>query len=164
MLDSGCGKGESAAFLAKQYPDCLVVGVDRSANRLGLVGQELHRQLTDNAFLLRADLVGLWQLLEQHRIRLKAHYLLYPNPYPKPAQLARRWPAHPVFPLICGLADYLEVRSNWQPYVEEWAFSVAWHGGPDVPPQQWRPEKACSAFERKYHADGQTLYRWYSQM
>lgn len=164
VLDSGCGKGESTAFLAKQHPDCLVVGVDRSAKRLGLDEQTLTRQLADNALLLRAELVGIWQLLNKHRIALKAHYVLYPNPYPKPGQLSRRWPAHPVFPLMCGLADYLEVRSNWRPYLEEWALSVAWHGGPDVPTQPWRPETACTAFERKYHADGQSLYRWHSQM
>ena len=34
ILDSGCGTGKSTQQLARQYPDHLVVGVDRSQARL----------------------------------------------------------------------------------------------------------------------------------
>ena len=34
ILDSGCGTGESTRLIAQAMPDCLVVGVDKSAERL----------------------------------------------------------------------------------------------------------------------------------
>ena len=41
ILDSGCGTGRSSLVLGEQYPDKMVVGVDRSIDRLGRVARDL---------------------------------------------------------------------------------------------------------------------------
>ncbi len=99
VLDAGCGTGASTLALARQFPRSFVVGVDQSAARLA---QSARQAAPANALLLRADLVDIWLLMAGRRMRLAGHYLLYPNPWPKPAQVMRRWPAHPVFPTLLG--------------------------------------------------------------
>lgn len=163
VLDSFCGSGHSTAALARCHPDHLVVGIDKSAARLG-------RQPAtgaDNYLLLRAECETLWQLLATQGIGADHHYLLYPNPWPKAAHLQRRvhgsagfyWllqlatssPAHRVYPAR------IELRSNWQTYVEE--FGVAMHlaGHPGCVARV-TPDSPISLFERKYRDSGHHLW------
>ena len=163
VLDSFCGSGHSTAALARCHPDHLVVGIDKSAARLG-------RQPAtgaDNYLLLRAECETLWQLLATQGIGADHQYLLYPNPWPKAAHLQRRvhgsagfyWllqlatssPAHRVYPAR------IELRSNWQTYVEE--FGVAMHlaGHPGCVARV-TPDSPISLFERKYRDSGHHLW------
>ena len=155
VLDSGCGTGDSSRLLARHFPDHWVIGVDRSADRLS-------RQRPDtppNCLLVRADLVDFWRLARHAGWTPARHYLLYPNPEPKPRHLKRRFHAHPVFPSVVALGGRLESRSNWRVYLEELALALAFHGrtarvepvGDDEPPM--------TPFERKYRASGQPLWR-----
>ena len=127
VLDSGCGTGESTVLLARRYPDCLVVGVDKSAARL-----DKAPQLPANARLLRADLADIWRLMDDAGWKLAQHYLLYPNPWPKPAQLKRRWHGHPVFPDLLVLGGRLVLRSNFEVYVDEFARALELAGVVDM--------------------------------
>lgn len=164
ILDAGCGTGESSLALARLYPDSLVVGVDQSQTRLatGL------RKASDapsgpdgpaNALLLRADVVDFWLLLVEHKVRLARHYLLYPNPWPKAAQVMRRWPAHPAFPLLPQLGGVLECRSNWRVYVEEFSLACGVLGHAAPPCEAFVAEEPLTPFERKYRDSGHALYR-----
>jgi len=133
LLDSGCGTGRSTLLLAQQHPDCLVIGVDRSLARLRKDKRDISpgaacaprgdegpvQPAFDNALLVRADLPAFWRLAVESGWRLRAHRLLFPNPYPKPAHLPRRWHAHPSWPLVLALGGELELRSNWRTYLEE---------------------------------------------
>ena len=92
VLDAGCGTGVSTLALARLHPDCLVIGVDQSQVRLAAGARSAGATPPDNALLLRADVVDIWLLLARERLRLARHYLLYPNPWPKPAQVMRRCP------------------------------------------------------------------------
>ena len=157
VLDAGCGNGESTFALAALHPGHLVVGVDQSAARLAR-GLALPGR-PDNALLLRADIVDIWRLLAATGVTLAAHYLLYPNPWPKPAQLMRRWPAHPVFPAVVALGGRLECRSNWRVYAEEFALAVGFLSGSTIAVDAFHPECPLTPFERKYHASGHALYR-----
>ncbi|TGG90224.1 class I SAM-dependent methyltransferase [Natronospirillum operosum] len=152
ILDAGCGTGVSTCELARRFPDTLVVGVDRSEQRL-------RRQKTtpENARFVRADLVDFWRLAAAARWRPRAQYLLYPNPYPKKQQFKQRWHAHPVFPAIVGLGGQLVCRSNWALYVEELALALGLYGIDCTRTRVSTPE-GLSAFERKYHASGQILW------
>ena len=102
ILDAGCGVGLSTRHLAAASPDCFVLGIDQSADRIT-------RQTAwpspcpENFLLLRADLVDFWRLLHAAGVRLHRHYLLYPNPWPKIGHLARRWHGHAVFPTAVAL-------------------------------------------------------------
>ncbi|MGA1735827.1 MAG: tRNA (guanine(46)-N(7))-methyltransferase TrmB [Pseudomonadales bacterium] len=155
IFDSGCGTGESTRNLAERHPEAWVVGVDKSADRLGR-----HRAaLPANARLLRAELGDFWRCAVAAGWRLKAHYLPYPNPWPKARHYKRRWPAHPAFPWLLGLGGELEVRSNWRLYLEEWqvvleSLGIASRLSPLAP----TPEAPLSPFEAKYLASGHACY------
>ena len=51
ILDSFCGTGQSTRMLAVGNPDALVVGIDKSSERL----RKQAEPLPDNALLLRAE-------------------------------------------------------------------------------------------------------------
>ena len=148
ILDSGCGTGRSSLVLGEEYPSHLVVGVDRSIDRLGRTARDLGapasssadndknnksstdrqhvQRVRDNVVLVRAELVHFWRLWWQHGLVAEQHYLLYPNPYPKKSRLKQRWYAHPSFPLllVVSAGNPLKLRSNWKQYLQEFADAV----------------------------------------
>jgi len=153
VLDSFCGSGASTRALAERHPECLVVGIDRSAARL-----EKHGEAGDHYLLLRADCEAVWQVLAGEGVQPAAHYLLYPNPWPKAAQLKRRLHGHPAFPLLLALGGALELRSNWRLYVEE--FGIALHlAGVCSAISAVPPGEPLTGFEAKYRASGHALWR-----
>lgn len=155
ILDTGCGTGASSVGLAHRYPESFVIGVDQSADRLATAKGEL----PGNLCLVRADLVDYWRLLAVHQVKLSRHYLLYPNPWPKIGHLSRRWQGHAVFPVLPTLGGSIECRSNWQIYVEEFAFALGRILGREVAWESFIPDAPVSPFERKYRDSGQALYR-----
>lgn len=157
ILDVGCGTGESTCALARAAPRRLVVGIDQSAMRLARAGARAEQPA--NALFLRADAVDFWTLLAGERIAPHAQYLLYPNPWPKPRHVMRRWPAHPIFPTVLALGGHIECRSNWQVYVEEFAQAVNLLTGQAVCPESFVADVPLTLFERKYLASGHRLYR-----
>jgi len=159
ILDSCCGVGESSIALANAFPDHYVIGVDQSASRLSRNTEGKSAGLPDNLDLVRADLVDYWRLMNEARIRLARHYLLYPNPWPKIGHLSRRWHGHAVFPAMLELGGRLECRSNWRIYIEEFCFAVD-RLTPHTPLcESYSPTDALTPFERKYLASGHPLYR-----
>lgn len=156
LLDAGCGTGASTLILAERHPEAQVVGVDRSAARLARAPADR----PGNLLLLRARLEDFWRLLAEADIRLDGHYLLYPNPWPKPGHLSRRWHAHPVFPELLALGGRLELRTNWRIHAEEFARALALHRVEAEPVVSFQPgQMPLSPFERKYAASGHELFR-----
>jgi tRNA G46 methylase TrmB len=156
VLDSFCGTGQSTALLAARHPDHLVVGIDKSAHRLARheAGEP------DNYLLLQADCPELWQLLIDAGHRADYHYLLYPNPWPKPGHLQRRVHGHASLPALLALGGELELRSNWQLYIEE--FGVAMHiaGQRGYIRKLPAVDADLSLFERKYRRSGHALWSY----
>jgi tRNA (guanine-N7-)-methyltransferase len=160
VLDSGCGTGASTLQLARAHADAVVIGVDKSARRLQ-TGQRGIAQASapDNAVLLRCDLVDFWLLAAAAGWRFAAQYLLYPNPWPKPEHVQRRWGAHPVLPSLLACGGQVELRTNWKTYAEEWALAlgvariVATVAACD---DVYAP---LTPFEAKYRASGHALWR-----
>lgn len=158
ILDSGCGTGDSTRRLAGMYPGHLVIGVDRSQHRLGRGGATGDVFQRDNCVLLRSELATFWRLLLESGHAPERHLLLYPNPWPKPAHLMRRWHGHPVFPVLLALGGEIEVRCNWSVYAQEFARAAGLATGAIIATRQIVPETAISPFERKYLERGQSLY------
>jgi len=159
IFDSGCGTGESTAWLADQHPKSFVVGIDKSEFRL-----EKHPATAPdspskpkNYRLVRADLVDFWRLALAAEVRLQKHYLLYPNPWPKEKHLMRRWYAHPVFPTVLSLGGALEVRTNWKLYIDEMCEVLLEIGGISFHSGALNPQAVISPFERKFLASGHEL-------
>jgi tRNA (guanine-N7-)-methyltransferase len=154
ILDSGCGTAESVRRLAASFPDCFVVGVDRSAARLARTPA-----LPDNACVVRARIEDFWRLLDERGVRLRRHYLLYPNPWPKAAHLRRRWHAHPVFPVLLRLGGRLELRANWRTYLQEFRLAARLGGVDAGKVVSFRATDPLTPFERKFDDSGHALYR-----
>lgn len=154
-LDAGCGTGGSTVTLARRHPEVLVIGVDKSGHRL-----ERCPELPVNAHLVRGELVSLWRQAAAAELRFDRQWLLYPNPWPKPGQLRRRWHGHPVFGCILA-AGPIELRTNWRIYAEELAMAASIMGGQAseverLPIDRQRP---LSPFEAKYGRSGHALWR-----
>lgn len=158
ILDSCCGVGESTANLARKHPDALVIGIDKSAHRIEKHDVEYKQTENGQYLLVRADLNDFWRLVVEHQWQVTHHYLLYPNPWPKAKHLGRRWHGAPVFPYIVKIGGQLEVRSNWQTYVDEFAFALGL-AGVDVSVTPYSADTAITPFERKYWASGQQSHR-----
>jgi tRNA (guanine-N7-)-methyltransferase len=157
ILDSGCGCGESSFILASTNPTALVIGADKSAARIARA--RARRERPENLVFLHIDLLDCWSHIRARGWPLTANYLFYPNPWPKQHHLMRRWHAHPIMPTLLALGGSLELRSNWRPYVEEFAYSTMVLSARESVVEAWLPTRAISAFERKYCAAGHALYR-----
>jgi len=158
ILDSGCGTGESTRRLAEIYPDHLVIGIDRSIKRLAKSGVTSDVFHFENLILLRAELATFWRLLLNKGISPQKHFLFYPNPWPKPGHLSKRWHGHPVFPQLLALGCEIEMRCNWEVYAQEFALAAGIAGNADIKVVKITPVKSVSPFERKYLERGQPLF------
>lgn len=154
ILDSFCGTGLSTAALAEAHCDALVVGVDQSRDRL-----QRAPALPGNALLLRVHAEAVWRELVETGNSLAAHYILYPNPWPKPKHLGRRVHGHPAFPLLPRLGGRLELRSNWSVYVEEFGTALHLLGYPSRIATSTTEMPVTTRFEQKYRASGHALWQ-----
>lgn len=153
VLDSFCGTGQSTELLAARHPQHLVVGIDKSASRLARhAGAN-----TSNYLLLQADCEDIWQLLLREKLTVDYHYLLYPNPWPKAKHLQRRIHGHASFPWVVQLGGHLELRSNWQIYVEEFGMAMHLSGYPGLV-TRISGDPALTLFEQKYRNSGHALW------
>ncbi|GGA80242.1 hypothetical protein GCM10011369_22730 [Neiella marina] len=153
ILDACCGVGESTKVLAAQYPDSLVVGIDKSACR---IGKGLQQEGGGHYVLARADLNDLWRLIWAANWPLSRQFILYPNPWPKAEHLGRRWHGAGVFPYILAAGGILTVRSNWHIYVDEMVQAMAL-AGLTVQAQPYPHDdgvEPMTPFERKYWQSG----------
>lgn len=159
IIDSCCGTGQSTRYLAGKFSDALVLGVDKSAHRLAR-HQDGEAQ---NYIMLRADVNDFWRLAVDAGWRPVRHYLLYPNPYPKAAQVRKRWYASPAFPTLIKLGGLLTVRTNWALYAEEFALALA-VAGRGASRRVLADEPPVSAFETKYQERGHSLFELLSDL
>lgn len=154
IFDSCCGVGESTYHFAKRHPEAIVLGLDKSADRLS----KHPLTIADNYRLLQVNLNDFWRLAVEANWQLSHHYLLYPNPWPKAKHLQRRWHGSAVFPAIIELGGELELRSNWFTYVHEFARALEL-AGQQCKLEEYQDKQAITPFERKYWASGQKSLR-----
>ncbi|WP_339719234.1 SAM-dependent methyltransferase [uncultured Paraglaciecola sp.] len=156
ILDSCCGVGESTVNIAQAHPNARVIGIDKSALRTDK--HQAYANTLENYLVLRADLKDFLRLLVIHQKKLSKHYLLYPNPYPKSAHLQRRWYACSALKDILSLGGTLEVRSNWQLYIQEFSAALCIA---NISNQfsEFASDKAITPFERKYWQSGQSSWQ-----
>ena len=160
IFDSCCGVGLSTSKLAERFPDARIIGIDKSEQR---VGKHSHHAIdstatVSNYLIVRADVIDFWRLAVTHGLTLTAHYLLYPNPYPKKHQVQKRWHGSPAFLDIMRLGGTLQIRSNWLLYLEECAF-VLNKLGKQSSLMPVNDDQPLTLFEKKYQASGQVCYQ-----
>ena len=156
LLDSGCGTGDSTINIAKSYPDYLVIGIDKSSKRLNQAQQKIK---SENVRFITANLVEFWIGLKLVNASIAANFILYPNPWPKQKHLKKRWHAHPVMPLLPVISKYIELRTNWRIYAEEFCNSLTKLTGAVMAVERINPNNPISAFEEKYVESNHDLFR-----
>ena len=161
VLDSCCGVGESTAFLAGQFPNHLVIGVDKSLHRISKHAL-CQKKKPRNYLLVQAEIFDFWRLVHRAQWPVTHHFIFYPNPWPKKKDIGKRIHAHPVFRHLVQLSEHIELRSNWQIYVSEFSFAYSFYTGRDVITEQFSPLQPVTPFERKYCSSGHLLYRFVS--
>ena len=135
-----------------------LIGIDKSSHRLDKHDIEYKQTDAGQYILVQADLNDFWRLAVAANWQPSHHYLLYPNPWPKAKHLQRRWHGAAIFPYIVKLGGRLELRSNWDIYVKEFARSLELAGHKcDV--ELYESDTAITPFERKYWASGQQSHR-----
>ncbi|MCK0068710.1 tRNA (guanine(46)-N(7))-methyltransferase TrmB [Kordiimonas laminariae] len=155
VFDSCCGVGDSTRLIARDHPDHLVIGIDKSASR---VTRERLQVDPENMILRRADLNDFYRLMVTAGWQVEKHFVLYPNPWPKSAHLGRRWHGAPVFPYMLKLGGQFEMRSNWKLYLEEFQIALKLAGHISEL-EAFEPEEYLTPFEKKYYESGQQVYR-----
>jgi tRNA G46 methylase TrmB len=163
IIDACCGVGESSIVLAQRYPNAKIIGIDKSVARLDKHAHyklQAKQSLNDNVRVYQADLNDFWRLMAAHHKlatwTISKQCLFYPNPYPKKAQVQKRWHASPSFIAMLDCSTNIEVRSNWLVYLQEFQVALALHG------VQCKIAEVCgdpiTPFERKYTESGQTCW------
>lgn len=156
-LDSGCGTGASTLALARAAPEAWVIGIDRSEARLARGPLADPAALPANLLLARAEVAAFWRLARAAGWRLRRHWLLYPNPWPKPEHLMRRWHGHPAFADLLALGGELRLRTNWRIYAEEFALALGAAGVEATVLAVEAGDAPLTPFEAKYRASGHAL-------
>mgnify|MGYP006897400345 CR=1 FL=1 len=60
--------------------------------------------------------------------------------------------------LLLELGGRVEMRCNWKPYADEFAFALNQLSGSEVKPTAVDIDVPVSPFEKKYHASGHPLF------
>lgn len=157
VLDSGCGTGSSTLALARAAPEAWVIGIDRSEARLARGPLADPASMPANLLLVRAEIAAFWRLARAAGWRLRRHWLLYPNPWPKPEHLMRRWHGHPAFADLLALGGELRLRTNWRLYAEEFALALGIAGIEATMRAVEAGDAPLTPFEAKYRASGHAL-------
>ncbi|MCH2058717.1 MAG: SAM-dependent methyltransferase [Thalassotalea sp.] len=164
ILDACCGVGQSTRLLAKNNPNALVIGVDKSANRITRNVEEhfpVDLAGVSNYEIVRANLNDFYRLVEQANWPVSKHYILYPNPWPKSKHLQRRWHGAAVFPSIIKIGKTITLRSNWRLYLEEFqlAAEIAGRKGTISDVALSENQVPFTPFEAKFINSGQACWQ-----
>lgn len=159
IFDLGCGIGESSVFLYKKYPDCKIIGIDKSLSRIDRKNK-FKEDLASNIFLCRGELLDLIPLIykSQSELKIEKIYLLYPNPWPKKIHVKRRFHANPVAPFLFNIDAEIIYRSNWRTYLEEVEICAKLVNGRDSKISLIKNPEFITPFEKKYFDSGQEIY------
>jgi len=158
ILDLCCGIGESSYQLASRYPERKILGVDKSISRIARKNN--FKVENSNILLVQDDMFDLIPLLyKELRSQVIEVHIYYPNPWPKNTHLKRRIHANPVAPFLFALTSSFILRSNWNIYLEEFAFSANYFLDKESKVEKIEVIKNfITPFEKKYALSGQQIY------
>lgn len=162
ILDIGCGVGQSTYELSQVFPEHLVIGIDKSEDRIERKNF-FKKNLPKNCLIIRADIIDLWPLFcefQKEDRKITHQFIFYPNPYPKSTHLKKRWHGHNSFKYLVGINSYVELRTNWKIYAQEFkeAYSIA-DKSKTIKMNSYETKKMMTPFEKKYLESGHELFQ-----
>jgi tRNA (guanine-N7-)-methyltransferase len=167
VVDLGCGTGKSVEHHARRRPDALVLGIDKSTDRLSRsmvpvldvrLGEK--PRTLSGPWIVRVDSIDFVAALVAAGGAIDECWLVYPNPWPKACHLSRRWYAHPLFPALLANTQRFECRTNWLIYAQEMAHVLRALGRePTLDGVAAFEASSISAFEEKYRRSGHECWR-----
>jgi len=161
IIDAFCGVGESTYHLAKQFPNHIILGFDKSLNRLETKSR-FKEDLPENMLLFRSDIMDLYPMLynlvREEKLKIYKQFILYPNPWPKKKNLKRRIYANPIVSFVFALSNEIEVRSNWGRLIVEFSIVSEYFKFHSVI-QKIETETSLTPFERKYRSSDQNVFK-----
>lgn len=108
ILDCGIGKGLSLHYLASNYPDHRIIGIDKSRYRLAYY----NKNCCERTLVFQGQLEDYFVLCHQNHIKIEKMFIFYPNPYPKMSSINQRLYGSSMLPYILHMAKEVIVRSN----------------------------------------------------
>lgn len=161
IIDAFCGVGESTYHLAKKFPNYIVLGFDKSLNRLET--KSLFKDdLPENMLLIRSDIMDLYpmiyELVHEEKLKIFKQFILYPNPWPKKKNLKRRIYANPIISFVFALGSEIEVRSNWGRLIVEFSM-VSEYFNFHSSIKKVETQTSLTPFERKYRGSDQSVFQ-----
>jgi tRNA (guanine-N7-)-methyltransferase len=165
-LEIGGGRGEFVQFLKKQFPDNLIVGIERSPIYYEKGLEKLKPFLSERFFWLMGD--GVAFLLEGVCPKFWDHiWLHFPDPWPKKTHRKRRVLREEVIPLLVdrlAIGGFLHITTDSQELLRE-NFPILGKEplipSPDpISPMEEYPQ---TFYERKWSSKGKKIYRLHLQ-
>jgi len=168
-LEIGCGVGWHAITMAQRHPDWQILAVERTHEKYRKFSDRLDRHRAsgvtlDNLHARNVDFAVLQNLYPLQPGSLKRVFILYPNPYPKPKHLNKRWYAMPFLQVIVDLMQdgaTLNLATNIKDYAEGCCLAFP-EVGLELTSQRVLGivdvEHARTHFEKKYLSDSQPCY------
>ncbi len=166
-LEIGCGAGLHPIQYALANPERRIVAIEHTHTRFGLfAGRLKHHPQATNLVAIHDDAIA-WVTHRVPEGSLSRVFLLYPNPYPKPKHLNKRWYAMPFMgELLASLMPggtltlatnegfYAEEARQWM--TGEWGTALVEDRVLRVPAGEKTGGR--THFERKYLARGEACY------
>ena len=163
MVEIGAGTGLHPINFARENPDTLVIGVEKTTTRFSKFHRQAKKEALKNLVPVHAHAVS-WISQNIKEGSIDEIFLLYPNPNPKKKDLNKRWHAMPFFGHLIQLlkpSGKITIRTNEEFYALEakqfiqdvWKKPFLFR---EVLPKEI--QEAKTLFEKKYLERGQTCY------
>jgi tRNA (guanine-N7-)-methyltransferase len=88
ILELGCGKGEHANALAREFPDRNFVGIDLKGARLWCGAKNALKDDLKNVRFLLINIGNILDYFGPHEV--SEIFIPFPDPYPKPSKMKKR--------------------------------------------------------------------------
>ena len=156
-LEIGSGNGEFAIQRAKKHPKHQFIAIEKSRTLFHQMEKESYEYNLPNLWIVHTNAVW-WVSHFVPEKSLNQIYILYPNIYVKSRQANLRWFNRPfmLYLLHClVIGGQWELRTNDENYYQECKLKMKNHDFVKNTQDFNLENKPCTAFERKYMAQGQ---------
>ena len=157
-LEIGSGDGEFVIRRAKNCPDSYFIAIEKSRTLFNRMLKEYQKQNLPNLWIFHTNAVW-WITHFIAENSLNKIYILYPNVYVKSRQFNLRWFNRPFMAHLLSCLQVngeLEIRTNKKVYYEECRLKMKNYRCIEKIQDLHLGGSPCTAFERKYMAQGQT--------